>query len=442
MYHYNVATWNISKKLKNDILRTANNIKNNDLRVLYLLRNIGPLRFTNVLKYSGLSRSTVSKYLKLNLRYNNVEKKIFNDKSKNIQEQRYFITDKGVEKLADEFPVKGNLLYINELSENISNLTDLVRYYMKIGVEESIYFQIIKTILRIGDNFFLIEQNPDSYLTMFYIFLNSVLTRNYKFEINAFCEHYKVKKLRVEFYMDKIMSSKLGFFMFTRDDDIFFFHEEDILGTTTLRLIKDRLIDEFVHISLNGYRKFYDLDKIAEEIAQQLMNIDLIWDRIREPFEMIIEKLLIKNAFDMGMSKTFLMDMVIQSEKLSRSKEGVNSLFNIINGSERYEDLNIVSLPIADDKALDYALGQIRGFCPFCGKIILKQDYSQQCSICKKEFHHNNLLKSIDEAKKASTRYKKIIKEELFKCPNPKCNYVVKSSWDVCPECLTPLKKT
>lgn len=437
-----MATWNISKKLKNDILRTANNIKNNDLRVLYLLRNIGPLRFTNVLKYSGLSRSTVSKYLKLNLRYNNVEKKIFNDKSKNIQEQRYFITDKGVEKLADEFPVKGNLLYINELSENISNLTDLVRYYMKIGVEESIYFQIIKTILRIGDNFFLIEQNPDSYLTMFYIFLNSVLTRNYKFEINAFCEHYKVKKLRVEFYMDKIMSSKLGFFMFTRDDDIFFFHEEDILGTTTLRLIKDRLIDEFVHISLNGYRKFYDLDKIAEEIAQQLMNIDLIWDRIREPFEMIIEKLLIKNAFDMGMSKTFLMDMVIQSEKLSRSKEGVNSLFNIINGSERYEDLNIVSLPIADDKALDYALGQIRGFCPFCGKIILKQDYSQQCSICKKEFHHNNLLKSIDEAKKASTRYKKIIKEELFKCPNPKCNYVVKSSWDVCPECLTPLKKT
>ena len=26
-------------------------------------------------------------------------------------------------------------------------------------------------------------------------------------------------------------------------------------------------------------------------------------------------------------------------------------------------------------------------------------------------------------------------------CPNPKCDYFVKSSWDVCPECLTPIKK-
>ena len=439
-----MSTWNISKKLKNEILRTAKSMENNDLRVLYLLRNIGPSRFTSLIKYSGLSRSTVSKYLKLNLKYNNVEKRIFSDKSKSIQEQRYFITEKGVEKLNDQFPIQGDMLIQfakNELSENISNLSDLVRFYMKIGVEESIYFQIIKIILKIGDNFFLVEQNPDSYLTIFYIFFNSVLTRNYKFEINAFCEHYKVKKLRIEFYVDKIMSSKLGFFMFTRDDDVFFFHEEDILGTTTLRLIKDRLIDEFVFINLHGYRKFYDLDKIAEEIAQQLMNTDLIWDRIREPFEMIIEKLLIKNAFDMGMSKTFLMDLVIQSEKLSKSKEGVNSLFNIINGSEQYEDLNIVSIHVADDKALDYALGQIRGFCPLCGKIILKQDYSQECSKCKQEFKPQNLLKSIDEAKKASTQYKEIVKEELFKCTNPKCDYFVKSSWDVCPECLTPIKK-
>ncbi len=435
-----MSTWNISKKLKYEVLRTAEAMDNNDLRVLYLLRNIGPLRFTSLIKYSGLSRSTVSKYLKLNLKYNNVEKKIFKNKSKSIQEQRYFITEKGVEKLNDQFPVQGNLLYISELSENISNLSDLVRFYMKIGVEESISFQIIKIILKIGENFFLIEQNPDSYLTIFYIFFNSVLTRNYKFEINAFCEHYKVKKLRIEFYVDKIMSSKLGFFMFTRDEDVFFFHEEDILGTTTLRLIKDRLIDEFVYINLHGYRKFYDLDKIAEEIAQQLINIDLIWDRIREPFEMIIEKLLIKTAIDMGMSKTFLMDMVIQSEKLSKSKEGVNSLFNIINGSERYEDLNIVSIPVADDKALDYALGQIRGFCPGCGKIILKQDYSQQCPKCKAEFKPQNLLKSIDEAKKANIQYREFVKEEIFKCTNPKCDYFVKSNWDVCPECLTPIK--
>ncbi len=436
-----MSTWNISKKLRNEVISITRNMDNNETRPLYLLRNIGPLRFTSLIKYTGLSRSTVSKYLKLHLKYNNVEKKIFRDKTRNIQEQRYFITEKGIGKLNEEPPDIEKILYINELNENILSLSDLVQFYKKIGVEESIYFQIIKIISKIGDNFYVIEQNPDFYLTLFYIFFNSVLTRNYKFEINEFCRYYKVKNLRIEFYVDKMMSSKLGFFMFIRDDDVFFFHEEDILGTTTLRLIKDQLIEEIIQINLNGYRKIYDLDKMAGDIAEKLTNMDLIWDRIREPFEMIIEKLLIKNAIDMGLSKTFLMDIVIQSEKLSKSKEGVNSLFNIINGSERYEDLNIVSITETDDKALDSILGKIQGFCPNCGKIILKQDFSKECSKCKRQFESHDLLKSIDAAKKASIQYKELVKDELFKCPNPKCNYYVKSSWDVCPECLTPIKK-
>ncbi|GAG65918.1 unnamed protein product [marine sediment metagenome] len=31
--------------------------------------------------------------------------------------------------------------------------------------------------------------------------------------------------------------------------------------------------------------------------------------------------------------------------------------------------------------------------------------------------------------------------EKDIECPNPKCNYYVKTSWVECPECLTPLKK-
>ena len=436
-----MSSWNISKKLKNEIISNTRNIDSNETRLLYLLRNIGPQRFTNLIKYSGLSRSTVSKYLKHHLKYNNIEKKIYNDITRNIQEQRYYITEKGIEKL-NEIPFqRDDILYVNELNEYVSNLSDLIQFYKKIGVEDSIYFQIIKTISNIGDNFFLIEQNPDFYLTLFYMFFNSVSTRNFKFEINAFCEHYKVKKLRIDFYVDKIMSNKLGFYMFTRDTDVFFFHEEDLLGTTTLRLIKDRLIEELVQINLKGYKKIYELDKMAEVISEQLMNMDLIWNRIKEPFEMIIEKLIMKTAIDMGVSKTFLMDLVIQSEKLSRSKEGVNSLFNIINHSERYEDLNIVSLPKTDDRALDSVLGQIKGFCPNCGKILLKQDFSNECSKCKKKFEPQELLKSIDAAKKVSIEYKKLVKEELFICSNPKCDYYVQSSWDVCPECLTPIKR-
>ncbi|GAJ01056.1 unnamed protein product, partial [marine sediment metagenome] len=29
----------------------------------------------------------------------------------------------------------------------------------------------------------------------------------------------------------------------------------------------------------------------------------------------------------------------------------------------------------------------------------------------------------------------KLKEEEIIECPNPNCNYYVKSNWDICPEC-------
>ena len=106
-------------------------------------------------------------------------------------------------------------------------------------------------------------------------------------------------------------------------------------------------------------RKSIIIDNIAEKIADTLIKMDLIWEAneskkiigIREPFEMLIEKILIKTALEMGLSKTFLMDIVLQSEKILKSEEGLKSLKNVIEGSDRYEDLNLVSL--SEFKKLD-----------------------------------------------------------------------------------------
>lgn len=445
-----MSTWNVSNKLKDKILSETKKLDKNEVRILYLLRNLGPQRFTNLIEFSNLSRSTVSKYLKYHLSQNNVEKKIYNDKTNNLQEQRYFITELGIEKLNEEHYNKAHSLYFNELNSYISQMSDLVKFYKEIGVAESIIYQIVRTTSKIGDNFFLLEQNREFYLALFYIFLNSVLTRDYKFEINEFCKHYTVKKLRIEFYVDKIMSNKLGFYMFTRGEDIFFFHEEDILGTTTMRLIKDKLIKEIIQINLNGYRKVYDLDMVAEKIAEILVKMDLIWEAnseknltsIREPFEMLIEKILIRTALDMGFSKTFLMDIVLQSEKMLNSREGLKSLINIIEGSDRYEDLNLVSISDSKEIELDEILSRIQGFCPKCGKTILEKDLSNLCSKCGEKFRTNELVRDIDTANEISMRFKQqtLREDQLIECPNPDCNYYVKSSWDVCPECSTPIR--
>jgi uncharacterized protein with PIN domain len=190
---------------------------------------------------------------------------------------------------------------------------------------------------------------------------------------------------------------------------------------------------------------------MAEKIAENLLKMNLIWEAnedakiggIREPFEMLIEKMIIKTALDMGFSRPFLMDMILQSEKMRKSKRGVNSLINIIEGSERYEDLNLVSISEFKSLDMDEILEQIQGFCPNCGKTILKKDLSTVCSKCSKELEETELIRDINEANKVSMRFKqiKLKEEEIIECPNPNCNYYVKSSWDVCPECSTPIRK-
>ncbi|MHA1193976.1 MAG: hypothetical protein ACTSP9_17080 [Promethearchaeota archaeon] len=330
-----MSVFPISSRSVGQILADARKISRKDMRILYLLRNLGPQRFTTVIENSGLSRSTVSKYLQYHLSQNSVEKRLYTNQSQNIQENRYFITELGIEKLGHELYLNKDLIFFNEASGLISRLTDLVNFYVSIGVADSIINQIIKMIMNIGDNYFNLEQNHDLYLTLFYIYLNSVLTRDFKFEIKEFCKHYNVKKIKIDYYVDKIMSSKQGFYMFNRGDDIFFFHEEDVLGKITKQLIKDKLVSEIIRVNLDSRKKTMnlDLDKVSKEISDDLIKQGYIWDAIKEPYEILIEKVIIKYALDLGVPKTSLWDMSLLSTILSKPEGGTLSVINIIEGS-------------------------------------------------------------------------------------------------------------
>ncbi len=59
-----MESWDKSKKLKNELLLKASSIEDNSRRILFILSYLGPQRFTQLIKYSNLSRSTVSNHLK------------------------------------------------------------------------------------------------------------------------------------------------------------------------------------------------------------------------------------------------------------------------------------------------------------------------------------------------------------------------------------------
>jgi len=78
-----METWNISKKQKIQKLEIIKSIDDNNQRILYILHNLGPKRFTDIIKYSKLSRSTVSKYLNSNYKSGFIDKKLIKDKKTN-----------------------------------------------------------------------------------------------------------------------------------------------------------------------------------------------------------------------------------------------------------------------------------------------------------------------------------------------------------------------
>jgi len=367
-----MESWNISKKLKRELLSKARAIDDNSRRILFILRNLGPQRFTNLVKYSNLSRSTVSKYLTLHKKYDNVEQRTITDKLTNNQYQGYVITDKGIEKLGEgPLKLKEELFMINELKQNVQKLENLITFYKEIGVPDSFIFHIVKIVSKIGDNFFEIQQDRDLYLSLFYVFYNSILGQGafarrywrvdeedetnelqkfsgYKLNLDQFCEIYNVAPEAINYLARlKLITNELGFFLIKRENDDFFFHEEDLLGTTTLRMIKDRLIDEIIHFESGYYTELYNLDRMAREISIQLKEMGLIWDAIQKQFELLILNLIIKNAIDMGFLETDrkkFLEIVSQSKKLPKSVEGKRLKQNILEGTKIQESFNIVTV--------------------------------------------------------------------------------------------------
>ena len=144
-----------------------------------------------------------------------------------------------------------------------------------------------------------------------------------------------------------MIKSNFGFYLIQREDTDFFFHEEDLLGTTTHRLIKDKLIDEIINLQEGIYDMIYDLDIMAEEITDQLKEMGLIWDAIQEQFQLLILNQIIKNAIEMGfldIEREKLMEGITQSKKLLMSKEGKMLKKSIFNGFNIDLNLNTLTL--------------------------------------------------------------------------------------------------
>jgi hypothetical protein len=205
-------------------------------------------------------------------------------------------------------------------------------------------------------------------MSIFYIFYNSILGqgtfakkywrfdipttqdfKGYKLNLEQFCEIFAVDREAIKYLARiKLIKSNFGFYLIKRADSDFFFHEEDLLGTTTFRLIKDRLIDEIINLQEGISDRIYDLDVMSEEITLELKEMGLIWNEITQHFQLLVLNLIIKNAIEMGflnIERDKLMEGLTQSRKLEISKEG-RLLKDIIFKGLKMESLNLNTLTL------------------------------------------------------------------------------------------------
>jgi len=258
------------------------------------------------------------------------------------------------------------LLIINELKENVRKLEILIDFYKKINLEDPFIIHIIRIVSKIGDNFFELQQDRDLFLSVFYIFYNSILGqgalankywrfdkegtqqfKGYKLNIDQFCKLFKVRKEAINYLARvKLIQSDFGFYLIKRQNNDFYFHEEDLLGTTTLRLIRDRLFDEIIILQEGISDTNFDLDIMSEEIVEQLSEMGLIWSAIKYQFQLLLVNLIVKSAIDMGfleIEREKLMEGIVQSKMLISSEEGKILLESIEEGKVFNVNLNILT---------------------------------------------------------------------------------------------------
>ncbi|MEJ2248856.1 MAG: winged helix-turn-helix transcriptional regulator, partial [Candidatus Lokiarchaeota archaeon] len=116
-----------SSEMKDEILTIAKDMSN-DMMILFILKNLGPQRFSDLLNLCDISRTTIAKYLKFHTKKKYIEKKIHK------KDPHYFITSQGIEKLKLDRGQSGkDISYISKLNELTTQISDMIDFYEEIA---------------------------------------------------------------------------------------------------------------------------------------------------------------------------------------------------------------------------------------------------------------------------------------------------------------------
>lgn len=246
-----------------------------------------------------------------------------------------------------------------------------------------------------------------------------------------------------------ILDENFGVNSFTIGNQVFYFHDKDIVGSILSELIDNAINKQIIQKRIFGLSGITSLSDLSNEITTTMAINRFIPadENFKYTFNNLVLNRLFKRAVDLGLSDSISMgiyDEMFKSDSMELYKkiytdqslpktlisemEWINQLYNSIKGKR------------AMFKASD--VSEIKGFCANCGHPILIE--TEKCEFCGKNLDIKKLIYDIKIAKQKLKEYKSTLYLDLEtntfefkKCEN--CGSIVGRTWERCPACKNTL---
>jgi predicted transcriptional regulator/DNA-directed RNA polymerase subunit RPC12/RpoP len=387
------------------------------LKILQVVQDSGEFcGFTKIWREARHGKSTVDKYLKQMVE----EGLLLRVTPEGQPQSKYQITPAGQDELAQNL-VDGNAQSKVSPAESSPGglgqpayLQQLISFYKQIFVDDEMIGKIALLFSRLGEKVVQLAEGinrEDFYWALWYIFVNGP-GRELAMNMREFCEFHKVKRISLEYFLDKITSLDVGLHRVNRAQWDCFYHDQDELGTNLARMV-----DEF--LTAFQFRKGrQERSKSAELVEQEKLPVAGGAQKI---FEDLIDKKILNVTDAWRVQFTEHLRRYIVRRAMDRGFKA--------------EDLPAEWPAEEVDHSLNYLahFDDLVGFCGMCGNWMGRG--MRICPRCLQEVTEKTpLVISFLEARDLARKYKEEQAEQYKNCPH--CGYrIVPGFIGKCPSC-------
>jgi uncharacterized OB-fold protein len=282
-------------------------------------------------------------------------------------------------------------------------------------VDDAIIGKIALLYSRLGEKIAqLAETNREEvYWALFYIFVNSTVNiRQFSMNMREFCELYTLKRISLEYFLDKVLSLDVGLHRVNNARIDCFYHDQDEFGANLSRLVDEFLAEYQFRKSREEPRKSavvvdqssnpLPVAAGAQQILDDLIGKNLLPEIWRGPFTEAVRAYVVRRAMDRGL---------------------------------RPEDLPAQWPAEEEEQPVTYLthVDELLGFCAQCGNWMKRG--MRACPRCGQEVTEDTpLVTDFLEARQLTRKYKEEQAEMFQNCPH--CGYrLVPGFIGKCPSC-------